>query len=131
MTIALRLCIAATMLGTNGPAMAHDDGFSQQFSAPRACLEPLKPIVSSFVERGQEAELRREFELYFRDVETYLNCLNRETHRVMAEAERAAYELNHIFDRFPDSIDNAPAIVERPPMVNSGHLNLDYTGVGG
>ena len=119
------------LLTIAGPVAAHDDGFSSQVSIPNSCLDPLKPVISSYVARGTEDDLRRDFELYFREVEDYLNCLNAETHRVTVEAQQAAYELDQVFNRFPDSPGLTPQIVDRPPMVSSGHLNLDYRGAGG
>lgn len=113
------------------PVAAHDDGVPTAISIPNACLEPLKPIVSAYVERGEGSELRRDFEVYFKEVETYLNCLNAERSRVMVEAQRAAYELDQVFDRFPDGSTGPSLMVERPPMVSSGYLNLDYRGAGG
>ena len=119
------------LLTIAGPVAAHDDGISSQVSIPNSCPEPLKPIISSYVARVAEDDLRRDFELYFREVEDYLNCLSAETHRVTVEAQQAAYELDQVFSRFPDSPGLTPRIVDRPPMVSSGHLNLDYRGAGG
>lgn len=131
MKIVAHFCILLTVICKTSLAMAHDDGFSHGSSFSQVCMEPLKPFVSSYVEENAIEELRQDFELYFHDVEIYLNCLNKEAYRIRLEAERATYEMNNVFKQFPDKNSNTPQAVGHPPMINSGHLNLDYKGVGG
>ena len=123
-----------SMLGFTGlpaPTAAHEAGAPPQIAAPVTCLEPLKPMVAAFVEAGTEDDLRQEFELYFKEVETYLNCLNSESGRVRADAREAANEYSRVLDRIPPPPYEAePDVILQEPMVSSGRLNLDYRGGG-
>lgn len=113
---------------------AHGPEAPAQFAGPVACLEPLQPIVSGYKDSDQEGELRQEYDLYFKEVETYLNCLNAEANRVHAEAQRAANEYSRVLDRTPPppfKAQSDPDVMPTGPMVTSGTLNLDFRGSGG
>lgn len=113
---------------------AHGPETPAQFVGPVTCLDPLKPIVSGYKDSDQEGTLRQEYELYFKEVEAYLNCLNAEARRVHAEAQRAANEYSRVLDRTPPPPYKAqpdPVVIPTEPMVNSGTLNLDFRGSGG
>lgn len=111
---------------------AHETEAAPQIAAPAPCLQPIKPVVAAFVETGTEGELRQEFEIYFQEVEIYLNCLNAETGRVRAEAQKAANEYSRALDRIPPPPYQAePEVTPHVPMATSGKLNLDYRGGGG
>lgn len=128
---------ALSMLAVAGlPAQiaAHGPEAPAQFAGPVACLEPLKPIVSGNEDSDPEGELRQEYELYFKEAEAYLNCLNAEARRVHAEAQRAANEYSRVLDRTPPPPFKAqpdPDEIPTEPMVSSGTLNLDFRGSGG
>lgn len=102
-----------------------------QSAAQRLCIGPFKPVVEQFVETGKQGDLRQEFELYFDEVATYLDCLNAESYRVHNEATQAAREYDSVLDKFPPNNRDLLEVPPRPPMVSSGHLNLNYKGSGG
>lgn len=120
--------------GSTAQIAAHGSEPAPQFTPPETCLEPFKPAVAFFVETGTEDELRQEFELYFREVDAYLNCLNAESSRVHQEAQQAANEYRRVLDRVPPPPYKAQPeseAIPSQPMVTSGELNLDYRGSGG
>lgn len=102
-----------------------------QSAAQAPCIEPFKPVVEQFVEAGTQGNLRQEFELYFEEVAAYLDCLNAESYRVHNEATQAAREYDSVLDKFPPNNRDLLEVTPRPPMVSSGHLNLNYKGSGG
>jgi hypothetical protein len=131
-TIAVLSMLAVA--GLPAQIAAHGPETPAQFAGPIACSEPLKPIVFGHEDSDPEGELRQEYELYFKEVEAYLNCLNAEAHRVHAEAQQAANEYSRVLDRTPPPPWKAqpdPILVPIEPMVTSGTLNLDFRGSGG
>ncbi|WP_143187077.1 hypothetical protein [Alloyangia pacifica] len=113
------------------------------FLAPLAaeaetCIEPVKPEASYLHDAGYSGnEIHAEFEMYFREVEEFLNCWNQVTADVHEDARAAAYDLHDALRRYPSSRDAEDAvaglgdfIASDAPMIDTGQLILSVGGQG-
>ena len=93
---------------------------------PTDCIEPIKPYAEDYLAQAAKAELRDDFNYYFKDVEAYLNCLNAMSVRVHTEAQRAANEYARLLDLLPPAPWQAEPEQEVPQieMRDSGTINL-------
>lgn len=97
-------------------------------AAAQDCVAPVSPQPSDYVIEEMHEFIRGDYQLYFDDVEIYLNCINRSGAQIRHEAQQAA----EAFDRLLNK--TTPRIVgsERSfntyagPLTKSGTLNLDY-----
>ena len=103
------------------------------------CIEPVKPEAGYLHDVGYSGnEIHAEFEMYFREVEEFLNCWNHVTADVHEDARTAAYDLHDALRQYPSSRDAKAAIAglggfiaSDVPLIDTGELILSIGGQGG
>ena len=72
-------------------------------ASAESCLAPIRPYVPNDVQAARDyADLiRRDFELYIRDIQSYFRCLEAERARAFEEAREVSEE----YGRFLETID--------------------------
>lgn len=98
-------------------------------TAQEACIEPFRPDIHYLADGGSDAQdMRSAYQVYFSEVEDYLNCLNHSSARIRQEATAAAQDYNRVLDQYPVEAGQA---VEAEPILrvelrDSGTLFLNY-----
>ncbi|GGE48641.1 hypothetical protein GCM10011360_39670 [Primorskyibacter flagellatus] len=63
-------------------------------ASAETCIAPQRPFVPMDARDAQDYAdiIRRDFDLYFRDIQSYLRCLDEERSRAFAEAREVSEE---------------------------------------
>ena len=70
-------------------------------AAAGSCEAPPRPFVPRDAEAAEEYAdiIRRDFELYFRDIQSYLRCLDAERARAFQEGREVSEDYGRFLDR--------------------------------
>lgn len=99
-------------------------------TAQERCIEPSRLEAAPLLDAGfSGAEVRAEFQHYFREVEDYLNCLNEVSGRIREDARAAAYDYQNVLETTEPgkaAQDDDGFRPQSVAMKDTGELFLDY-----
>lgn len=76
-------------------------GFAPHGASAEFCDPPQRPFVPENAGAAEDYAdiIRRDFELYFRDIQSYLRCLDTERARAFREAREVSEDYRRFLDR--------------------------------